>query len=93
MRSFDDGTSSQVPNAFTPWFLRRIGERDEPPTAGEADVAGPWRIEPIPGEGFGLFREGESLERGFGPAGWPSSGAGRSWMAGFPVPKPSVSWG
>jgi hypothetical protein len=56
------------PNAFSSSFLRRLGERDEPPTAGEADVAGPWRIVPIPGHGFGLFREGESLARGHMPA-------------------------
>ncbi|HSS76357.1 MAG TPA: hypothetical protein VLV54_06390 [Thermoanaerobaculia bacterium] len=52
------------PNAFSPSFLHRIGERDEPPVAGEADVAGPWHIEEIPG-GFGLFRLGESRGRGF----------------------------
>ena len=69
MQSFDDRTTSAVhPNAFTQLFLSRLAERDEPPTAGEADVAGPWRIEPIPGHGFGLFRIGESLVRGFAPA-------------------------
>jgi hypothetical protein len=52
------------PNAFSPSFLQRIGELDEPPVAGEADVAGPWRIVEVPG-GFGLFRLGESLDRGF----------------------------
>jgi hypothetical protein len=52
------------PNAFSPSFLQRIGELDEPPVAGEADVAGPWHIEELPG-GFGLFRLGESRERGF----------------------------
>jgi hypothetical protein len=36
-------------NAFTPSFLRRFAEYDEPPTAGEADTAGPWRIVEIPG--------------------------------------------
>ena len=55
-------------NAFSPSFLERFMERDEPPTGAEADVAGPWRIEPIPGLGFGLFRAGESLARGFRPA-------------------------
>jgi len=68
MRSFDDRTPSHPPNAFTPAFLRRFEEQDEPPTAGEADVAGPWFIEPIPSLGFGLFRAGESLARGFQPA-------------------------
>jgi len=52
------------PNAFSPSFLHRIGELDEPPVAGEADAAGPWHIEEVPG-GFGLFRLGESRERGF----------------------------
>jgi hypothetical protein len=52
------------PNAFSASFLQRLGERDEPPTAGEADVAGPWHVEEVAG-GFGLFRLGESRERGF----------------------------
>ena len=72
MNGFSQGstvsTDSQLPNAFTASFLGRLAERDEPPTAGDADVAGPWRIEPIPGYGFGLFRVGESLTRGFAPA-------------------------
>jgi hypothetical protein len=78
MRSFDHRTTSaHHPNAFTGPFLGRMAERDEPPTAGDADVAGPWRIEPIPGKGFGLFRLGESLARGFAPtAVYPSR-----WLA------------
>jgi len=68
MRSSHHRTPSQPPNAFTSTFLGRFGEQDEPPTAAEADVAGPWFIEPIPGLGFGLFRAGESLTRGFRPA-------------------------
>jgi hypothetical protein len=84
MRSFTQGstvpTDSQLPNAFTASFLDRLAERDEPPTAGDADVAGPWRIEPVVwngGHGFGLFRVGESLARGFTPtAVFPSR-----WLA------------
>jgi hypothetical protein len=78
MSGFYEVTTSGVhPNAFTTLFLRRLGERDEPPTAGDADVAGPWRIEAIPGHGFGLFRIGESLARGFAPvAVFPSR-----WLA------------
>jgi hypothetical protein len=68
MRSYDKRTTSAVhPNVFTEQFLGRLAERDEPPTAGDADVAGPWRIEPVAGEGFGLFRLGETLARGFEP--------------------------
>jgi hypothetical protein len=71
MRGFDHRSSSSIhPNAFTTLFLSRLAERDEPPTAGDADVAGPWRIEPVVwrgGQGFGLFRAGESLARGFAP--------------------------
>jgi hypothetical protein len=68
MQGFTDSILPSAPNAFTPSFLERIGERDEPPTAAEADAAGPWRVEEIPGEGFGLFRRGESPGRGFRPA-------------------------
>jgi hypothetical protein len=68
MHGFTDSILPSAPNAFTPSFLERIGERDEPPTAAEADTAGPWRVEEIPGEGFGLFRLGESRGRGFRPA-------------------------
>jgi hypothetical protein len=62
MRGYDDSTPSSSRNAFSPLFLRRLGRRDEPPTAGEADLAGPWRVEEIPGRGWGLFRLGESPE-------------------------------
>ena len=68
MPVFDQPSTSSVhPNVFTTRFLARLAERDEPPTAGDADVAGPWRIELIQGHGFGLFRIGESLARGFAP--------------------------
>jgi hypothetical protein len=68
MRSKRHSTPSLPPNAFAADFLKLFEERDEPPTGPEADVAGPWRVEPIPALGFGLFRAGESLTRGFRPA-------------------------
>jgi hypothetical protein len=58
---------NSTPNAFSPDFLERLGEQDEPVTAGEADVAGPWHVEEVPtsaGTGYGLFRGGESPARG-----------------------------
>jgi hypothetical protein len=78
MRSSENNSTPSVAhNAFDTAFLGRLAERDEPPTAGDADVAGPWRIESIPGHGFGLFRVGESLARGFTPtAVFPSR-----WLA------------
>ncbi|PYQ67878.1 MAG: hypothetical protein DMF53_00975 [Acidobacteria bacterium] len=66
MSSYDDCTLSSS-NAFSPSFLHRIGQRDEPPSAGEADVAGPWRILEMPGKRFGVSRLGES-RRGHRPA-------------------------
>jgi hypothetical protein len=60
--------SRHCSNAFARAFLKRFEQQDEPPTGPEADVAGPWFVEPIPGLGFGLFRAGESLTRGFRPA-------------------------
>jgi hypothetical protein len=52
-----------APNAIDAEFLKRLEEMDEPPTAQEADLAGPWRVEPLPeeaGGGFGLFRQWRS---------------------------------
>ena len=54
-------------NAFSAVFLRRLDERDEPITSAEADMAGPWSVEPVPGQGFGLFRAGEHPSRGSQP--------------------------
>jgi hypothetical protein len=72
MQGKKDGNSTlsarpEHPNAFNRRFLNLLDERDEPPMAGEADVAGPWSIVEIPGRGFGLFREGEDPDRGFRP--------------------------
>lgn len=69
MRDFNESTSSTSRNAFTPEFLQRIGERDEPLTAAEADVAGPWVVEKMPGIGWGLYRVGEGAARQFRPHG------------------------
>ena len=67
MRSSADGTIPSSRNAFSPSFLERLGQRDEPPTAGEAGVAGPWSPEEIPGRGWGLFPPGESAAAGDAP--------------------------
>jgi len=71
MRSHVDSTPSPANafNAFSEEFLRRLDELDEPPTAAEADLAGPYRIEVSPEGGYALLREGESLAKGDRPAG------------------------
>ena len=69
MRDCDECISPSSPNAFTSEFLQRIGERDEPVTAAEADVAGPWAVEAMPGVGWGLFRAGEGAVRQLRPYG------------------------
>jgi hypothetical protein len=66
-RTSTSSTRSERPNAFNRRFLDRLDELDEPPLAGEADVAGPWFILEVPGRGFGLFREGEDPARGYRP--------------------------
>lgn len=66
MRSSADGTIPSSRNAFSSTFLQRISERDEPPTAGEADVAGPWHLEET-AEGWALLPLGASLARGDRP--------------------------
>jgi hypothetical protein len=37
------------PNAFDPDFLEEVQSDAEPLTAAEADLAGPWKREPVPG--------------------------------------------
>jgi hypothetical protein len=61
MRSDDDVTRipSTPGNAWNPSFLSRFDERDEPPTAHEAEVAGLVTIRPVPGRGFCLYLPGE----------------------------------
>ncbi len=68
MRGSEHSSPSSSRNAFSPSFLHRIAERDEPPAAGEADAAGPWYVAELAGGGFGVFRAGESPERGHRPA-------------------------
>src|SRR5262245_51451383 len=60
-------TPPSTSNAFTPEFLNELDERDEPITGNEADMAGPWSVEPLPGRGHGLFRDGETPDGGFAP--------------------------
>src|SRR4051794_11466453 len=67
MRDPEDPTTLS-PNAFEDGFLRRFRQEDEPASAAEADVAGPWRIEPASAsdgrEAFALWRLGERPEYG-----------------------------
>jgi hypothetical protein len=49
-------------NAFTAEYLELLAERDEPVTAAEADVAGPWHLAAHPSSGWAVLRQGESLE-------------------------------
>jgi hypothetical protein len=54
-------------NAFTVEFLKRLDEVGEPDGAHEADVAGPWVIQPVRyrgAPGFAVLREWESLTAG-----------------------------
>jgi hypothetical protein len=62
MRTHDDGSTPVPPNAFTPEYLELLEQRDEPVTAAEADVAGPWHLEAHPSAGWAVLRQGESLE-------------------------------
>ncbi|HZF07517.1 MAG TPA: hypothetical protein VFE33_01885, partial [Thermoanaerobaculia bacterium] len=64
MRDHEDGTTRRPSNAFTPEFLARLDQQDEPLTAAQADVAGPWIVVPIPSPGWAVLRRGESLAAG-----------------------------
>jgi hypothetical protein len=61
------------PNAFSPAFLEQVQGEEEPLTAAEADLAGPWKVEPLDPEGgrpgaFAVLRLWESVEKGDVPA-------------------------
>jgi hypothetical protein len=72
MHRHRNGSSSRVPtrpNAFSIEFLEHLHDSPEPLTAAEADLAGPWKVEAVPGPlgGFAVLRDWESLERGDEP--------------------------
>lgn len=58
------GASPPVPEpelplrVFTEEALARLRLRDDPPTAHEADLAGPWRVRRLDRGAFGVFRRG-----------------------------------
>ncbi|MEA2692467.1 MAG: hypothetical protein QOJ16_1854 [Acidobacteriota bacterium] len=52
MQSSRNGSRPQLSpldNAFSPAYLARLRERDDSLTAAEAELAGPWKIEPVLG--------------------------------------------
>lgn len=54
---------------FTEEALERLRRADEPPTAAEAELSGPWRVCELPEGGvFGVFRRGDE-EAGDPPLG------------------------
>jgi len=69
----DASTPPPSRNAFAEEFLSRFEREDEPPSAAEADVAGPWEVQPFPlADGraaFGVWRQGEGEDWGDAPAG------------------------
>lgn len=57
---------STPPNAFSPDFLEILQAGDEPLTAAEADLAGPWKREAVPGHpgAVAVLRDWESQDEG-----------------------------
>jgi hypothetical protein len=73
LHDLEEPTPPPSRNAFSEEFLRRFEEEDEPPSAAEADVTGPWEVEPTATadgrEAFGVWRLGERPQWGDVPAG------------------------
>jgi len=67
MRSKKDRSTLYPTNAFDESFLAAIDQLDEPVTAAEAEAAGPWSLLAMPGGAWGVFRQGQSPERGDAP--------------------------
>ena len=72
MRSSRHSSSPSTPsldNAFSPSYLALLRERDDNLTAAEAELAGPWKIEPVPGRpgAVAILRVWEDLAIGDPP--------------------------
>jgi hypothetical protein len=72
MRSSRDGSSTPVSpldNAFSPSYLALLREHDDVLTAAEAELAGPWKIEPVAGKpgAVAVLRQWEAVEAGDSP--------------------------
>jgi hypothetical protein len=59
--------STRLSNAISPQFLSRFDDRDEPPTAHEAEVAGIPSIYEVVDRGFCLYLPGERPDLGHLP--------------------------
>jgi hypothetical protein len=57
------------PNALSPEYLAELRERDGSLTTSDAEFAGPWKLEPLPGHpgAVAVLRECESLAEGDEP--------------------------
>ncbi len=68
MRSRNDSSSrvSTPSNAFSPDFLEALQAGEEPLTASEADLAGPWKREAVPGQpgAVAVLRDWENQDEG-----------------------------
>jgi hypothetical protein len=72
MQSSRNGTSvppSPLDNAFAPAYLARLREQEDILTAAEAKLAGPWKIEPVPGKpgAVAILRQWEDVGAGDPP--------------------------
>ena len=72
MRHRNESTSPAPPsldNVFSPAYLARLRERDEVLTAAEAEYAGPWKCESVPGRpgAVAVLRAWENFDRGDEP--------------------------
>jgi hypothetical protein len=72
MQSSRYGTSvppAPLDSAFSPAYLAHLREQDDSLTAAEAELSGPWKIEPVPGKpgAVAVLRQWEEVEAGDPP--------------------------
>src|SRR5947209_16365006 len=62
-------SSTPLVNAFAPDYLARLREQEEVLTAAEAELAGPWKTEAVPGKpgAVAVLRAWEELAAGDRP--------------------------
>jgi len=70
-RSYGSPSTPTPPNAFDPHFLEDLQSDGEPLTTAEAELAGPWKSEPVPGHpgAVAVVRVWEDMALGDVPQG------------------------
>jgi hypothetical protein len=85
-------SGAAVPNAFSLEFLGVLRERNEPSTAAEAEMAGPWKLVDLDGQ-TGICRDWENPRVGDSPyAAFPDRETALLFLTVLPLFSPEITF-